>query len=268
MDTIKEIRTKFLHKHIMRLFLGGVMPFKIEEIDHTTKSNVLVIAPHADDEVIGCGGLIQKLISSGSYVHIVFITVENERSIVKPTYFNGKNRRFIECEKAKKCLCYNSQSFMEIPERTIENDLRLKQRVKDTILNLLEQSKIDLVLIPNYYDLNPDHRTVSKIALQSLQNNKSVHSILLYEIWGPVHPTHLCLLNEEEFTHKIDAMQCYETQLSSVDYIEIINLISSIRFKDYISCCCHNSINKKCHSVEFYEKIDSTEISNYLKKIE
>jgi N-acetylglucosamine malate deacetylase 1 len=42
-------------------------------------SRALVIAPHADDDVLGCGGLMAKLAARGAQVHVVFMTVDGFR---------------------------------------------------------------------------------------------------------------------------------------------------------------------------------------------
>lgn len=36
--------------------------------------NVLIIAPHPDDEVLGCGGMIARLVSNGTKVYVLFLT--------------------------------------------------------------------------------------------------------------------------------------------------------------------------------------------------
>lgn len=35
---------------------------------------VLVVAPHPDDEVFGCAGLVQQLVQSGTQVDVVIVT--------------------------------------------------------------------------------------------------------------------------------------------------------------------------------------------------
>ena len=41
------------------------------------KKNILVIAPHADDEILGCGGSISKHIANGENVFILILTNAN-----------------------------------------------------------------------------------------------------------------------------------------------------------------------------------------------
>ena len=38
------------------------------------KNNILVLAAHPDDEVLGCGGTIAKYVSQGDFVHVAFIS--------------------------------------------------------------------------------------------------------------------------------------------------------------------------------------------------
>src|SRR3546814_3911701 len=40
--------------------------------------NALVIAPHPDDEVLGCGGTIARLTSGGAQVHVAIVTRRSE----------------------------------------------------------------------------------------------------------------------------------------------------------------------------------------------
>ena len=41
------------------------------------KKNILIISPHADDEVLGCGGTIAKYVKLGYFVYIAILTNAN-----------------------------------------------------------------------------------------------------------------------------------------------------------------------------------------------
>src|SRR4051812_13706486 len=39
-------------------------------------SSAVVLAPHADDEAMGCSGLMAKLADAGSRIHVVYLAVD------------------------------------------------------------------------------------------------------------------------------------------------------------------------------------------------
>lgn len=41
------------------------------------RDRILVLSPHADDEVVGCGGYLLKARNMGSEIHIIYIHVGN-----------------------------------------------------------------------------------------------------------------------------------------------------------------------------------------------
>ena len=46
--------------------------------------NILVIAAHPDDEVLGCGGTIAKLADTGHKVNVAFVMVKHqEKKLIK-----------------------------------------------------------------------------------------------------------------------------------------------------------------------------------------
>src|SRR5262245_47079726 len=56
---------------------GDVVPLAIEDTDR-----ILILAPHPDDEILGCGGIIQRAVARKQPLRVVFLTNGdfNERS--------------------------------------------------------------------------------------------------------------------------------------------------------------------------------------------
>ena len=50
-----------------------------------TKKKISIIAPHPDDEVLGCGGTIYKLVKSGAEVFVAILTNASKTDPVKYT---------------------------------------------------------------------------------------------------------------------------------------------------------------------------------------
>lgn len=274
MDNVTKLRTTFLLSQIKNMFQKRKIENPILELNISEHKNILIIAPHPDDEVIGCGGIIQKYVSQKSKVILLFITVEDHRSIVKPVTIRGQNKRFLESKEAKKYLNYSEAFFLEIPERTINESDSTVDKIKSTILNLFEKERIDTVYIPNYFDLNPDHRIICKISLQIINeyvahnNSFLLSSIFIFEVWGPVEATHVCYISKEEFNKKKLSMKCYETQMGSVDYIKIIDSIDANRKKDFQQYYPLHKQSSRKYSMEFFQLVIPNKISNlFLEKL-
>ena len=63
-NIVRYIRLKFIH---VRLFCK----YPIRGIDN---KNIIIVAPHPDDEALGCSGLIQRTIENGKQVYVVILS--------------------------------------------------------------------------------------------------------------------------------------------------------------------------------------------------
>ena len=73
-----------------------LIPFAPERL---LGEKLLVLAPHPDDEVIGCGGLVWHLAERGVPTSTVFLTRETHRSIATPSMVAGIPRRVQEARR-------------------------------------------------------------------------------------------------------------------------------------------------------------------------
>ena len=117
---------------------------------------VLVIAPHMDDEVLGCGGTIARHVECGDNVFVCFVAhrvynhqYNDERNEIEKKHAN----------RAKEVLNYKESVFLEL------NDERLDACVQDVIIPLEEyitRIKPQIVYSPFCNDNNQDHQAVAK----------------------------------------------------------------------------------------------------------
>ncbi len=115
------------------------------------KVKTIIIAPHPDDEWIGCGCTIQKKVDTAEKILILIIT--------RMPY---SERRIQLSRQLAKQYKYDLKILGE-PELRID-----AQKLKIFLNKHIE--KTDSVYIPSY-DLHPDHRKIAAISRRLLKNN-------------------------------------------------------------------------------------------------
>lgn len=134
-------------------------------------STVLVVAAHPDDDILGCGGTVSKLCSSGSDVRVIFLS-----DGVSSRYEDSEAKECkSEIELRKKSAIAALFQLGVIPE-PIFFDLPDNQLDKLTLLSVtkfiektLGEFRPELVLTHFPGDLNIDHSIVSRATLTALR---------------------------------------------------------------------------------------------------
>ena len=116
--------------------------------------NILVVASHPDDEVIGCGGTIAKHVEKKDSVHLVFLSdgVTSRKSSSK----NELKLRTNAANLSASILGVTSVSYLKFPDNKMDSIpfLEIVQKLEAIIINL----KPSVVYTHHYGDLNIDHQ--------------------------------------------------------------------------------------------------------------
>ena len=180
--------------------------------------NILVIAPHMDDEVLGCGGTIARHVENGDnlFVCVVAHRIYNHR-------FDKKKNELEKSHavKAKEILRYEELVFLEL------NDERLDACIQDIVIPLekyIFKIKPDIIYCPFRGDNNQDHRAVFDAVRIAIRPSAStfIKRVLMYEVpssteQSPPLKENACLPNyyvdiTKYIAKKINAFKCYETE--------------------------------------------------------
>ncbi|MBM3898204.1 MAG: PIG-L family deacetylase [Thaumarchaeota archaeon] len=186
---------------------------------------LLVVAPHPDDEVLGCGGLIPKVKKAGGEVHVLVMTVG---SIAQ---YGGKSDtkvRIKELERVAKFLRFDSY-YLALPGDKYH--LCLDQVPKKKLVDIIESGekvslsaiKPTMVCIPYLHSTNQDHVAVAEAAFTACRpvggKSKPIPKIVLsYEqpeiSWSRAvfNPNFFVDIGSEIRT-KIEALKLYSSQI-------------------------------------------------------
>ena len=181
--------------------------------------NILVIAPHPDDEVLGCGATINKLSENGGLVVVLVMTRGTPRFYSDEKIENVRN----EARQAHKILGVRDTIFLDYPAP--ELDTVSQADLSSAISDVIKQFNVDTVFIPHRGDIHLDHTIVFRSGLVACRpvNNCSVKEILSYETlseteWAPPFSDDAfipdCFFDvTAQMKFKLDAMNCFRSQV-------------------------------------------------------
>ena len=196
--------------------------------------NVLIIAAHPDDEVLGMGGTIAKHTSRHDNVTIIYmatgITARRESSEQKHTIKNipkkiqedwqqeiEKLRR--DAKKSARLLKVKNIKFFDFPDNEMDGIHLLK--VVKVIEKEIKSAKPDRIYTNHYGDLNVDHKVVYNATLAACRPaNFPVKEILSFEVLSSTEWSYPYNFNpnyfiniEKHLEKKIGAMKLFVSEI-------------------------------------------------------
>ncbi|MCL2144427.1 MAG: PIG-L family deacetylase [Endomicrobia bacterium] len=193
------------YRHLFRLF-EHIQPFvnySIPKEEALPAEKVLVIAPHQDDEAVGCAGTILKHTKAGKSAEIAFCTFDSAE-------------RMKESEHAAAMLGSKRNHFLQFPLRSLDGNKHFEENLE----MLLKKTAPEIVFLPFWFDNHPDHRAVSKALIKIKKKIDLNIMIYAYSVWTPLNPN--CIFDiSAEWEDKKKAIECYKTQLASRNYVRI-----------------------------------------------
>lgn len=129
------------------------------------KKNIMVVAAHPDDEILGCGGTLIKLQKKGYKIKCIFLTDgESSRNIKHNKILEKKIiLREKQALKVSKYLKFIKPSFFRLPDNRIDEIPLIK--VIKIIENEIKVFKPSIIFTHSLCDLNVDHSTTCKAVL-------------------------------------------------------------------------------------------------------
>lgn len=203
------------------------MPYSATKLSAT---RFLVLAPHPDDEIFGCGGALATLCDAKARGVIQICTDGSLGGIAKDGKTLVELRR-LESQRALIALGAERMAtlaFWDFADRSLSAEPRLAEAIRSAIFSF----QPELVFAPSLMEVHPDHFAVAIAAYECWQTAPEAQSfeLLMYEIGRPIEAN--CLVDiSTVFERKRKAMQCFESQLAERDYIDVIEGLN--RYRSY-----------------------------------
>lgn len=177
--------------------------------DPPAAKRVLILAPHPDDETLGCGGTIALYALQGSDIRLIVISDAKKLS----SDITGGNGNIIDIRRqeaiqASRILGIGKVQFWDFPDGELSDftaDIWCK------VDAFTREFLPDIVFAPSPIDHHKDHIAVAGMALKLLEEGHNT-SIAFYEVYQPIRFN--LLVNISETMHqKEKALSEYKQSL-------------------------------------------------------
>lgn len=187
----------------------------------------MILAPHADDETLGCAGVIQTYIRHGSLVRIVIasFTLSDSKRYRKEEKgygtYSGKTR-IVELKEAMRLLgvtdyhiLYPDQTGKQLYDSKLDRIPRVE--LVSGIERHIEEFRPTVLYIPSITK-HQDHEALHQAALAAARPYFWNGTILVYETDGELafQPNLYIPLTEEAMNLKMKTLEAYQTQIGSL----------------------------------------------------
>jgi LmbE family N-acetylglucosaminyl deacetylase len=143
----------------------------------------MVLAPHPDDETLGCGAVLARAAAAGTPVSVVVAT-DGRHSTLSTVYSPERiaDLRTSELRAACRALGVPDRDIVQLgfEDRTLADNL---PALTEQLAGLFAERRPELVLVPCRQDAHPDHRATHLAALRAAATAPVPPTLLAYPLW-------------------------------------------------------------------------------------
>jgi len=192
-------------------FAGFVRPIPIKA---PFGKSALIVAPHQDDEAIGCGGALILQLRSGHSASVVMLhdgAGDFMAYGLSREAFNEKRNE--ESRRAAASVGMEAPHFLNY--RSLAD--HVTEAAAD-VRGIINERKVDALFVPFVLDAHPDHRTANRIVAEALKGISWNVRVLGYEVWGLCIPNVVVVI-DDVIEDKMRMIECFSLANSAIDYV-------------------------------------------------
>jgi LmbE family N-acetylglucosaminyl deacetylase len=221
--------------------------------------NVLVVAAHPDDEVLGCGGTAARLAREG---HSVYTAILGEGITARNPAAGAADRASLakmqECSRrAADLMKMKELSLHELPDNRFDS-VPLLEVIK-LVEELVQRWQPTVIYTHHPGDLNIDHQVVNRAVLTAVRpmEGQSVREMYMFEVpssteWAfqqltPAFKPNVFVNIESTLPLKLECMRLYESEVRKFPHPRSSEALTAIarRWGSVVGC----------HAAEAFEAV-------------
>ena len=181
----------------------------LHDLSRIPPGPVLIVAPHPDDEICGCGGAAVLHLRRGDPVHVALVT--------RGEAAGAADERLSESRAAARCLGLPEAECLDSRDGDVAGDDDLPRRLRE----LVERVRPRIVYAPSPFEMHPDH-VATLHALVAALDGRDEPTLLLYEVNAEGMASFLLDITPVK-TVKLEALEVFASQLDRIDIVEKVD---------------------------------------------
>ena len=221
----------------------------------TAGGAVLVVAPHADDETLGCGGTVAQLCEAGHTVKVLILSDgTSSHAVQNPEALARMRRDEARAACAVLGIAEADVHFCNLP------DGRLAECVTDAaeeVVTVVRRDAVGIVFAPHTHDVHDDHEATNRIVVRALRDAGRAVTLFEYPVWlydhwpwvpkAPEHSWRSCLAAmvrlmgctirsdvSATLPKKQRALNCYSSQMTRPEHDADAAVLADVGGGDFL----------------------------------
>ncbi len=200
---------------------------------------ILILAPHMDDEIIGCAGIIKLYSRRGCQITCIYLT-DSAYGLKGDEGRALHSIRVRETQKAASLLGIRKMLFLDQPDGALNSSEKIVAR----LAGFINKEKPEHIYLPYPYDTHPDHRNAWRL-FSDVRKKLDARNFKLYfyqiQVPLPLEEIHTVIDISEVFKEKQKAFKIYRSQ-NQVPFDVILHL----------QCCQKYLLGVRPRAVELF----------------
>lgn len=205
--------------------------------------DILVVAPHPDDETLGCGGTLLKFKEAGARVHWLIVTGMTEEA----GYTRGEvTKRKSEIQKVADA--YNFTTVNQLNFQPANLDVLPKKQIVSSMVEIMNKIQPNQVYTVYRNDAHSDHEAVYDAVIASIKSFRTpyIQSVYVYETLSetdfglkpedPGFKANVFVDIEKYLNKKIDIMNIYASELGDFPFPRSTEAVRALAMTRGVQC--------------------------------
>lgn len=195
---------------------------------HPAGGHVMVIAPHPDDEVIGCGGTVCRHIDAGDPVSVIYLTRgESSRGYPWLSPLEKQNKRMQEALSSCAILGVHDTLFLNGADGNLADASVMADLSRDVAGAMAARSP-KVIYVPHADDNHPDHIAAHRMTIDLARAYSPRPTVYQYELWSPLYADFAVDITRQ-MPAKVKAIKRHELALDAFDYVSTMIGLAAYR---------------------------------------